>query len=113
MQSQHIVRRKRRLTNEERLQMVEQFQRSGLTREAFCEQEGIPIATLGYWLTRIKRTSNKPAPVVFREVRLTSPIVPPTSSWAMEVISPEGLTIRCREALSVNELVRLLRGSRC
>lgn len=92
--------------------MVERFHRSGLTRISFCQQEGIPISTLSYWLTRIKRTPNDPGPVIFSEVRLTSP-VSPTDGWAMEVVSAEGLTIRYREAFSVNELVGLLRGSQC
>jgi hypothetical protein len=113
MQSQEIVLRKRRPTTEERLQMVERFHRSGLTRVSFCQQEGIPISTLSYWLTRIKRTPNDPGPVIFSEVRLTSPIVSSTNGWAMEVVSPEGLTIRYREAFSVNELLGLLRGNRC
>jgi hypothetical protein len=93
--------------------MVERFHRSGLTRVSFCQQEGIPISTLSYWLTRIKRTPNDPGPVIFSEVRLTSPIVSSTNGWAMEVVSPEGLTIRYREAFSVNELLGLLRGNRC
>jgi hypothetical protein len=93
--------------------MVERFHRSGLTRVSFCQQEGIPISTLSYWLTRVKRTTNDSDPVIFGEVRLTSPIVSATDGWAMEVISPEGMTIRYREAFTVNELLGLLRGSRC
>jgi transposase-like protein len=113
MQSQDIILRKRRPTTEERLQMVERFHRSGLTRVSFCQQEGIPISTLSYWLTRIKRTPNNSDPVIFSEVRLTSPMVSSTDAWAMEVVSAEGLRIRYREAFSVNELIGLLRGSRC
>lgn len=113
MESQDIVLRKRRPTTEERLQMVERFHRSGLTRVSFCQQEGIPISTLSYWLTRTTRASNDAEPVLFSEVRLTSPIVSATDGWAMEVISPEGLTIRYREGFTVNELLGLLRGSRC
>jgi hypothetical protein len=30
--------------------------------------------------------------------------------WAMEVVSANGLTIRCREMLPVEELIRVLRG---
>jgi transposase-like protein len=116
MQSQDIVLRKRRPTTEERLQMVERYHRSGLTRQSFCQQEGIPVATLGYWLTRIKRRSNpsnEPEPIVFSEVRLTSAMASATDGWAMEVVSPEGVTIRYREAFSVNELIGLLRGHQC
>jgi len=93
--------------------MVERFYCSGLTRLSFCQQEGIPLSTLSYWLTKINRTSNDSRPVVFSEVRLSSPIVSATDGWSMEVVSPEGLTIRYREAFSVNELLGLLRGSKC
>jgi hypothetical protein len=113
MQSEDMVLRKRRPTPEERLQMVERFHRSGLTRVSFCQQEGIPISTLSYWLTRTTGTSKDPDPVIFSEVRLSTPMVSATDGWAMEVISPEGLTIRYREAFTVNELLGLLRGNRC
>ena len=113
MESQDIVLRKRRPTTEERLQMVERFHRSGLTRVSFCQREGIPISTLSYWLTRTTRTTDDPDPVLFSEVRLSTPMVSPTDGWAMEVISAEGITIRYREAFTVSELLRLLRGSLC
>jgi hypothetical protein len=113
MQSEHMVRGKRRPTTEERLQMVDRFHRSGLTHEAFCEQEGIPISTLGYWLSRIRRTSKDVAPVVFSEVRLASPIAPQANSWAMEIVARSGVTIRCREPMLVGDLARLLRGRGC
>ncbi|MBI4470579.1 MAG: hypothetical protein HY650_14790 [Acidobacteria bacterium] len=109
----------------ERLRMVEQFHRSGLTRAAFSEQYGIPPATLNWWLAKARssgssgvRTSRRDAhvdgsggaiPVVFSEVRLPA-IDPATrSAWAMELTSG-GLTVRLREALSLRELARLLRG---
>ena len=88
--------------------MVEQFRRSGLTRAAFSRQYGIPLATLSWWLAKTKRASNLPAPVVFSEVRLAPPAVTPSNAWAMEVVAPSGLTIRCREALAVRDLARLL-----
>jgi len=63
----------------ERLQMVEQFRRSGLTRKAFSTQYGIPLATLSWWLAKTKHSSNLPVPVVFREVRLAPPATEPTN----------------------------------
>jgi hypothetical protein len=32
------------------------------------------------------------------------------SPWAVEVVSARGVTVRCREALSMRDLIRLLRG---
>jgi hypothetical protein len=104
-----ITRRQHHANAAERLQMVEQFRRSGLTRAGFSRQHGIPLATLSWWLAKTKRTSNLPVPVVFSEVRLAPPTAPGSNAWAMELISPSGLTIRCREALAVRDLARLLK----
>jgi hypothetical protein len=48
-------------------------------------------------------------PVIFSEIKM--PPLPPagTAEWAVEVVSASGVTLRCRERLSVAELVRLLR----
>jgi hypothetical protein len=104
------ITRQHRATADQRLRMAEQFRRSGLTRAAFSKQYGIPLATLSRWLARGKRASNLPVPVVFREVRLESPATEPINPWAMEVVGPSGMKVRCREALSVRNLARLLRG---
>jgi hypothetical protein len=113
MEIKGLTRQQYRGTAAQRLQMVEQFRRSGLTRAAFSRQHGIPLATLKWWLKKTERTSNLPVPVVFSEVRLAAPEESPTKFWAMEVVSPSGLTVRCREALAVRDLARLLRDTRC
>jgi hypothetical protein len=102
--------RQHRATADQRLRMVEQFRRSGLTRATFSKQYGIPLATLSWWLAKTKRASNLPVPVVFREVRLEAPATEPSNPWSMEVVAPSGLTVRFRETLAVHDLARLLRG---
>ncbi len=92
--------------------MVEQFRQSGLTRARFSQQYGIPLPTLGYWLTKTKRASNLPVPMTFSEIRLATP-ESSSNQWAMEIVAPSGLTIRCREELTVHDLTRLIRGGRC
>lgn len=103
--------RQQRWTASQRLQMVERFQRSGMTRKAFAAQEGVPRSTLDFWLYV---ASHRPTPssVMFREVEVSLPAAQP-AGWAMEIESPEGLRIRCREALGGSELARLLRGVKC
>jgi transposase-like protein len=113
MENKSITRRQYRASADQRLQMVEQFRRSGLTRAAFSRQHGIPLATLSWWLTKTKRASNLPVPVVFNEVMLMPSAATPNNTWAMEVVSPSGLTVRCREALTVRDMARLLRDTRC
>jgi hypothetical protein len=104
-----------RATAEQRLQMVEQFRQSGLTRKAFSQQHGVSLATLSWWLKKTQRISNLPVPVpfLFSEVKLETPERSPDNSWGMEIVAPSGLTIRCREQIAVRDLVRLIRGGRC
>jgi transposase-like protein len=96
----------------ERLQMVEQFLRSGLTRKAFALQYGVPLATLSWWLSKAKQLPSAPAAMTFRELKVI-PTADPLEKWAMEVESPSGVKVRCREALPVGTLERLLRGPLC
>jgi len=107
------TRRQHHATAAERLQMVEQFRRSGLTRAAFSRRHGIPLATLSWWLAKTKQASKLPVPVVFSEIKLAPPAMPPSNAWAIELVSPSGLTVRCREAIPMRDLARLLRGARC
>jgi hypothetical protein len=104
------ISRQHRATADQRLRMVEQFRRSGLTRGAFSQQYGIPLATLSWWLAKTKRALSLPVPVIFREVSLEPPATEPINPWAMEFVGPSGLKVRCREALAVRDLARLLRG---
>jgi hypothetical protein len=113
MENKSITRQQHRLPADQRRQMVEQFRRSGLTRAAFSRRYGIPLATLNWWLTKTKRACNLPVPVIFSEVVLEPPAKSEQPMWAMEMISPSGMTVRCREALSARDLARLLRNTRC
>lgn len=108
MESENTPKRNYR-TRAQRGEIIEQFHRSGLTRIAFAHSQGIPISTLSKWLSAARHASKKTPPVLFREVRL--PALPSSASqWAMEVVSPEGVTVRCREPLPVADVAWLLRG---
>jgi hypothetical protein len=84
----------------QRMQIVEQFRRSDLTREAFSRQDGVPLATLKWWLTGAKRASQMLAPVTFSEVKLISPMHAQADRPAMEAVGPSGASFCCREALA-------------
>ena len=113
MQPKRIEQRRRRTSATRRAHLVERFQRSGLTRIAFARRYGLGLSTLGKWLSEARAAMPRPSPVVFREVRLAGVASAPAIAWAMEVVSREGLTVRCREALSVQDLAALLRGPAC
>jgi hypothetical protein len=53
-------KKQHRKPSNQRLQMVNQFRQSGLSRKAFCKKRGIPLSTLNWWLRKTK-PSSKPA----------------------------------------------------
>jgi hypothetical protein len=93
--------------------MIQQFGRSGLTGAAFSRRYGIPLSTLKWWLKKERRASKLPTPMIFQELRPQLPEKPPGNAWAMEISAPSGWTIRCREAMSAEDLARLMRRGRC
>jgi hypothetical protein len=114
----HNLTTEGRPTGAARLAMVERFRRSGQTRRAFCESEGVAKSTLDWWLRKSatgprKRVGRKTTAVGFREVALVSAGMEVSSNWAIEIHSPQGWTIRSRQTLSVEEMARLLREPRC
>ena len=113
MQSKRTDRRRRRTSSRQRARLIARFQSSGLTREAFARRHGVGVSTLGKWLTDAGATSRRPSPVVFREMPWAGMASAAAIPWAIEVEGVGGVTVRCREALSVEDLIRLLHGSSC
>jgi transposase-like protein len=98
-----------RVSAEQRLQMIEQFRSSGLTRAAFSDQFGISLPTLSYWLRKTKLDSKLSSPDLFSEVKLAAPGIVHTDGWNSEIVTPSGLTIRFRDKISIQDLAQLLR----
>src|SRR5207247_4359763 len=91
-------------------QMVERYERSGKSQREFCEEEGISLSTLQWWMRKAKGVAETEA-IALREVEW--PAAPPASAWGVELISPRGWTLRHREALNAAELARLLKSLKC
>jgi len=94
-------------------QTLARFHESGLTQRAFCEQVGLPVSTLQWWLARARRHALAVRPVTFTEIPL--PIAPSASApaWAVEIVTAHGVTVRLREPLRRAAVRTLLRGGRC
>jgi transposase-like protein len=103
-------KRQRRSTPAERAVILEEFHRSGLTRLAFSRSHNVALSTLSKWLTNARKESKTSAPVLFKELK--APQAPTLSGmmWAVEIVSPDDLVIRCREALPLRDVSWLLRG---
>jgi len=113
MQSKRTDRRRRRTSSRQRARLIACFQSSGLTRKAFARRQGVGVSTLGKWLTDARATSRVPSSVVLREMPWAGMASAAAVPWATEVEGAGGLTVLCREALSLHDLIRLLHGSSC
>jgi transposase-like protein len=112
MDIERITRRHRNL--EERRRLAEHCESSGLSRNEFARRYRISLSSLQRWLAEVRSASKEVPAVVFREVAVCPPLTVSTSTaWAIEIVSPDGITVRCREGLSVEDLSRLLRGQAC
>ncbi len=107
-----VSKKQKRSTAAERAQVLEQFHRSGLSRKAFSRTHAVALSTLSKWLTNAKRKNENKAtvPVPFKELSMRQASTLGMVSWAVEIVGPDGLLVRCREALPLHELSRLLRG---
>jgi len=103
-------KRQKRSTSAERAEILAEFQRSGLTRLAFSHTHNVALSTLSKWLYNAKHKSKDPAPVLFKELRIPQSSTIAAMTWAVEIVGPDGLVIRCHEALPLQDISWLLRG---
>ena len=114
MEIQRRISQRRYLGPDERRRVAERFESGGLTRREFAKRHRISLSSLNRWLAEARHASGVEHPVVFHEVAVSPPIPPAVPmDWAVELTSPDGISIRCRESLSVHDLARLLRGGAC
>ena len=95
------------LTPQQRQRLLARYHRSRLSQRDFAAREGVGLSTLVKWLRDECRT--EPAAVAFQEV-----MVPNTSGrWALEVVSPQGWTVRLAQTSDLPDLARLLAALPC
>ena len=98
---------RRRRTRKQWHQLLKLFHQSQLPRKEFADQHGVGLSTISKWLQRERLAGNPP--VNFQEVVLPTP----TTSWAVEVVSPHGWVIRLPHSAEVPTLPQLLRALPC
>lgn len=97
----------RRPTARERQQLLARYHQSGLTQREFAAGHGVGASTLGRWLQQ-ERSRGQPA-VEFQEVVLGRA----TGRWAVEVVNPQGWTIRLASIGEAESLPHLLSALPC
>jgi hypothetical protein len=112
MEPERITRRY--LKPEERRRIAEHCESSGLSQSEFARRHRLSLSNLQRWLAEARNAPKKVPAVVFREITVSpSPVAASSPGWAVEVVGPDGMTVRCREGLSIEDLARLLRGRAC
>ena len=107
-------------------EIMARFEQTGLSQQAFCEQEQIKLTTFGYWRRELKRRdrqgeSVKPRGTLASANKESSPtntetplFVPVQVSQVLpaslcEIVLPDGLVIRVQSARDLEPVVRLVR----
>jgi transposase-like protein len=98
---------RRRLTPQQRQRLLARFHKGHLTQRDFASRHGVGLSTLSKWL----RGEDKRAmpPVKFQEVTL--PHTP--LRYAVELVSPQGWTVRLQNTSDIESLPHLLQALPC
>jgi transposase-like protein len=107
--AKHDERGRRIADAPEKQALLEAFATSGMTQEAFARREGINRFTLATWLRKKRQEALKQepgSPQRFVELGLPRSAA---SGFCLEVVLPDGLIVRGREA---KQLVAFVQGLR-
>ena len=83
--------------------ILDEFDKSGLSMSAFCEQQGLPLSSFFKWRSILKGKPKKteqvqPAPL-FVEISPTQEAHPSSQpDWDMELILGNGVILRMRQS---------------
>jgi hypothetical protein len=99
------------------VQIIGQFERSGLTQEAFAEQRGIPVSTLRAWIYKLRRATEEAPVLPVAVIASTAPTArqQQLEAVAIEVELPDAVRVRFppdTAASVIADVVALVR-SRC
>ena|ERR1700689_651406 len=96
-----------RWTVKQRQRLLARFHQSQLTQRDFASRHGVGLSTLSKWL-RVESETTSP-PVKFQEVML--PNMP--LRYAVEVVSPQGWTVRLQDSSEIETLAHVLQALPC
>jgi transposase-like protein len=101
-----LVRRKR-LSPEQRQQILARFHQGELTQQDFAAREGVSVTTLSTWLREEREARSALAPSIsFEELPQMA------GRWAIEIVTPQNYTLRLAQHPE-GGVLQLLRGLPC
>jgi hypothetical protein len=91
---------------EQMFKLIEQWQQSSLTQNAFCQQQSIRYHIFHYWYRRYREQHADPQNNISSFVKLQ--ITKPVSSGLVEIYFPGGVRLLFHEPVSSNYLKALI-----
>ncbi len=91
---------------EQMFKLIEQWQQSGLTQKAFCQEQSIRYYVFHYWYKRYREQDKAAQDNVTSFVKLQ--IAKPASSGSVEIYFPGGIHIIFHEPVSSSFLKALV-----
>ena len=99
---------RRRLTPPQRQRLLARYHKGRLTQKEFAGRAGIGLSTLIKWLQEERANPDRSA-VSFQEVVLPGG----SGRWALEVVNPQGWTVRLAQISDAPSLSPLLGALPC
>ena len=99
--------RGKRLSTEQRRQLLDQFERKAVSAEAFAARHGIGVSTLYHWQRLSRRNKAQARPLALREISLGE-VMGKGSRWSAELQLPDGTCLRWNDALPASALSEVL-----
>ena len=92
---------------------IHAFRESGLSRKVWCQQNGIPLSTLGYWIRKIQSENIETEGIsdpVFARLPMEQELVVPihTVTSPVTILLPENIRIEVGAGCPVGLMAALL-----
>lgn len=89
--------------------LYKQWQSSGLSKIAFCKQQGIRANTFHYWIKKFRTEDPSGSPKRFSQISIIQPIVAEPKQQAVVVINfPSGMSLELFSPVEASYLKDLL-----
>jgi len=97
-----------RYTEKEIQAAYSEWQQSGLSKKAFCEQAKLPCSTFHYWIKKIGSQGRPPVPGFIEMDIIETNIKPTPQAPEVEIEYPSGIKLRFYRLTDANLLKSLI-----
>ena len=104
----HTCTPRRRRTPEEVQQLLDDYEQSGLTQQAFADSKGVSLSCVSLWLRKARAGTLSKGEVLPAPSRLVPVTIRSSAPSSFELVTPGGATLRIPVDFDPGALERLL-----